>query len=187
MTTLQKTSLASLVVGLVLALFLVPPVLKSLKQTTDTMVAQQTAQAAVSTAPAPSPDQIAANLESQKAQTRLIQAHADLTQAQAQFVREKAVQAATPPKPASAPAPYVEPAHSYTPKGAKQSGHMYTVGDVKRDNSAPHAIVDFSPANASRIQWQEAVRSKRCAVFSFHPEPGKTVNRLWCDGAVARR
>ena len=184
MTALQKTSLASLVVGLVLAAFIVPPTLRSIRQETDAMVAQQKALTAESAVPAPTPEQVAASLAAQNAQTQLVTAQAALAQARAEEIRAAAAKAAVPAAPAPKPVPYVEPAHSYVPSGVKPSGTVY--GNPAADQSKPHVIVDFSPKAAASLDWKAAVASKRCAAYSFQPKPGVTVDRLYCDGVLAR-
>jgi len=92
---------------------------------------------------------------------------------------------AEPPKPAPKPA---EPARYYTPSGRTPPGRVFSDEDLKPDTSKPHVIVDFSPAAAAGLDWQAAVASKRCAAFSFRPDPKSAtrVNRLYCDPVVAK-
>lgn len=90
------------------------------------------------------------------------------------------------PKPA--------PVTGFAP-GGTLTGRVYTNSDLRpafvpprepADRGPGRVIVDVAPGTYRDIDLQDAVRSGRCAAFSFVNADGETVNRLWCDPVVAR-
>jgi hypothetical protein len=145
-------------------------------------------------APAPTAEQVAAQAAAREAAREAAEVRSAAVKASAEQAAriKKALEAvAIVPKPA----PKTEPAHFYTPKAATPAGRVYSNRNLKPapvarravpDRSPARVIVDFSPSDANRLEWQEAVRSGRCAAFSFVDVSGKRIDRLFCDPVVVR-
>src|SRR5512135_1876585 len=120
MTRLQRLSLASLVVGLVLASFIVPWSLKTIGQTTKMLAQQQEmlkAEAAADDARAQEA-RAAAVQEQQREQERAAQQAAAAEQAAR--IKAEMEKTAIPPKTKAAPTPEPSaPAYSIVPRGTK--------------------------------------------------------------------